>query len=132
MSALIEKSASEYVLGYEAMDQTHFEFIDLINQLGSARGEEFQVLFAQLVAHTEQHFETENSWMEQSAFPAKAEHLGEHMRVLNDLRQFHTRVQRGSLSLAKAFISQQIPEWFKLHAATMDAALATHLKEKNL
>jgi hemerythrin len=78
--------------------------------------------------HTESHFNAENKLMESSGFFATKEHQGEHLRVLGELHHFGEKVAAGSISLAKTYIREQMPEWFKLHAATMDSALAAHLK----
>jgi hypothetical protein len=37
-------------------------------------------------------------------------------------------VQRGRLLLPRAFVKQGLEEWFNQHLASMDAALAAHLK----
>jgi hypothetical protein len=37
-------------------------------------------------------------------------------------------VERGRTTLARAYLCEQIPAWFALHAVTMDSALAAHLK----
>lgn len=129
MSLVIDPSKTEYRLSIPEMDRTHFEFIDIVNGLATATGDDFKKRFAYLVAHTEQHFDTENRWMGESGFPAKAEHMGEHARILRDLKQFLLRVEKGSTTMAKAYVLQQMPEWFNLHATTMDAALAKHIKE---
>jgi len=35
-------------------------------------------------------------------------------------------INSGSLTLARAVVGGQLPGWFRLHAATMDSALAAH------
>lgn len=127
MPALLDKNP-EYQLGHAQMDQTHSEFINLVNRIAEAGKQEFASLFNQLVEHTKAHFEQENEWMEETAFPAMAEHQGEHRRVLSDLEQFQTRVNQGATTMARAWLKQTVPEWFKLHLANMDAALARHMQ----
>jgi hemerythrin-like metal-binding protein len=129
MSALIEQFDQRYLLGLEAMDDTHREFVDLVNRLGKADKSEFIECFAELVSHTKAHFEQENRWMEASGFPAIREHIDEHQRVLGELDRFASRVASGSVALGRAYVIQQLPQWFDLHAKTMDSALASHLKQ---
>ena len=69
--------------------------------------------------------------MRESAFPAEAEHKGEHQRVIGEFRQFKTRVERGLIPFGRGFAGENLPGWFKLHVSTMDSALAAHLKARN-
>ena len=126
MTRLIDKLRPEYRLGLAQMDETHMEFIDIVNAIGQVRGAEFSTLYRRLVEHTEIHFSQEEALMEETGFPAWREHHEEHVRVLKDMQLLLRMMERGSAGMARAFIMQTLPEWFDLHAKTMDAALATH------
>ena len=128
MTALIEAFEQRYLLGISTMDDTHREFVDLVNRLGVATKAEFIQLFAELFTHTQTHFEQENRLMEVSGFPAIREHTDEHQRILGELNRFSEKVSTGSIMMGKAYVTQQLPQWFDLHAKTMDSALAAHLK----
>ena len=125
---LIEWHEESLSVGNTRMDETHREFINIINQLGQALDEHFSGLFEQLIEHTREHFQNEDIAMENSAFPAIFVHRNEHFRVLDELKQLAHHVDKGELDAAKAFVSQYLPEWFLIHAATMDRALAHHLR----
>ncbi len=124
---LIDGFDGKYVLGHAAMDTMHREFVDLVNQLAEAKGDTFAPLFQQLFTHTQTHFAQEEAWMHTSRFPALAEHRADHQRVLGDLNRFTRQVERGLLPMARAYV-RELPQWFDLHARTMDSALAAHLK----
>lgn len=128
MTELIGSFDDHYLLGHEAMDATHREFVRLVNQLGAADKTEFAALLADLHAHTQVHFEQERQWMRESGFPAIREHLDEHQRILGELSRFAERASSGAVMMGKAYVTQQLPQWFELHARTMDSALAAHLK----
>lgn len=125
---LIEGFAANYLLGVAAMDTTHREFVDQVNQLESASGETFIEGFSALVAHTKVHFDYEQALMQESAFPAFDEHTGEHRRILGEMERFGRQVARGRVQMARAYVRETLPSWFQLHAVTMDSALAAHLK----
>jgi len=125
---LLEEFEQAYLLGVADMDQTHREFVDLLNQLDRASTEEFVQLFAQLLAHTQAHFAVEQQWMETCAFPAIREHNSEHERVLGELNRFNQRVAAGKVAMGRAYVREQLPGWFALHAQTMDSALAAYRK----
>lgn len=125
---LIEGFEERYLLGVPEMDDTHRDFVELVNQLEYADKTEFITLFDKLLAHTEAHFESENALMRASSFPAIREHMDEHQRVLSELRRINDRVKEGSTLIGRAYSTEQLPGWFNLHAITMDSALAAHLK----
>ena len=130
MSGPVESFEENYLLGVPVMDETHREFVDLVNRLTAAGNESFAALFAELVRHTEAHFEAENMLMQATGFPAIREHMDEHRRVLGDLMRMQGRVDAGSAAMARAYVREQIPDWFSLHALTMDSALAAHIKAR--
>ncbi len=128
MAELIENFEQRYLLGLEAMDDTHREFVELVNSLDGADKASFIYLFRELHEHTQSHFEQEQQWMENSGYPGMREHMDEHRRVLGEMNRFAQRVAAGSVVMGKAYVTQQLPQWFDLHARMMDSALANHLK----
>ena len=128
MSAVLAWDTQRHVLDGGDMDLAHQEFITLVNQTAGASQGEFAAHFLQLLEHTRQHFAHEEQLMEASNFPAIGEHKGEHRRILGELQQLATRAEKGTTSMARAYVHERLPEWFNLHTATMDSALAASLK----
>ncbi len=126
--ALIEWHEGRLAVGITRMDETHKEFIDIINRLGQAADEHFLTLFNYLIEHTHNHFQDEDIAMENSGFPPIFVHRNEHYRILDELKQLADNVEKGDFDAARAFICRYLPEWFCMHATTMDRALACHLK----
>jgi hemerythrin-like metal-binding protein len=112
------------------MDETHREFAEIVNRMARADKAGFIELFPVLVAHTQAHFVSENALMKASGFPAIREHMDEHQRVLGELRRMAAKTADGSTLLARAYVAEQLPAWFSVHAVTMDSALAGHLKQR--
>lgn len=125
---LLENFESAYVLGMDEMDDTHREFVTLLNQLDTASKSDFIPLFAQLLEHTQTHFDTEEAWMKTCGFSAIREHISEHKRVLGELQRFNSRVAKGNIMMGRAYVQNQLPSWFESHAQTMDSALAACMK----
>lgn len=126
---LVEIYDPAFQLDLPEMDETHREFLGLLNLLAEAKGHDFEKLFLRLFEHTEQHFAREQELMEESGFPAIAEHLDEHKRILGELNQYRRKVTKGATGFARAYVKDRLPEWFRLHLSTMDSALAAHLKQ---
>jgi len=120
---------ARHALGVAEMDHTHREFIALADRLASADDNAFPALFATLLDHTRSHFSAEDATMKATRFSAIGEHIGEHQRVLMELRQFNRSVQAGRMRMARAYVRENLRDWFDLHLATMDSALAAHLKQ---
>ena len=110
------------------MDDTHQVFIELLNNLYRSSDKDFQGLYDSFCIHTEEHFSHENQLMQDSAFPARNEHMDEHHRILGELHRFKKRIDMGLYAFGRAYLRDSMPRWFGLHIATMDSALAAHLK----
>lgn len=117
-----------FELGIASMDQTHREFIDLLNRLDSTPNDAFPGYFDELLEHTHAHFETENRLMEESNFLSLREHKDDHDRILAEMMQMQRFAARGMTQIAKEYVREKLPDWFSTHAASMDTALALHLK----
>jgi hemerythrin len=129
---LIDPADPAYRLGHAQMDMTHLEFMDLVNRLGLAGKPAFMMLFGDLLRHTQSHFDAEDRLMVESGFPALREHRDEHTRVIGELHRFASMLEKGSITMARAWVCERLPDWFNLHARTMDSALVAHLKLKNM
>ncbi|ALG67417.1 bacteriohemerythrin [Beggiatoa leptomitoformis] len=121
-----------YFLDLPLLDETHQEFVALVNKVHDASNAEFKALFAELLQHTQAHFDKENALMIESKFSQLGEHNAEHQRVLNELKQFQQRVDKGMISFGRAYIKDRLPDWFALHTKTMDSALAMYLQKRNV
>lgn len=125
MPALVWSNA--YELGIAPMDQTHREFVDLVNRIGQADDSGLVSGLDELLLHTVEHFAQEHRWMRESGFPPLHCHQSEHDRVLEVVRDVRERVAAGDLALGRTLLAE-LPTWFENHAATMDTALAWHLR----
>jgi hemerythrin len=120
------------VVGYDIIDLDHEAFVAMLNQMDSMSNADFPALFMQLQEHTEQHFDRENKLMQQFAYPGEIEHKSEHQRVLGELKQFRSRVDKGMIAFGRSFIRERLPQWLELHVATMDSALVLHINSHSL
>jgi len=126
--ALLEWSAA-LELNAPVMDDTHREFVALLNALGEASDGDLLSRMDAFIAHTEQHFAMEEQWMTESAFPPYGCHKGEHDNILEVVREVRKRIVAGELHFG-ATLATALAEWFPQHAQSMDAVLALYLREK--
>ncbi len=120
--------SGDFVLDEATMDDTHREFVDLLNRVGAASDDDLLGALDNFIVHMEAHFGQEDRWMQATAFPPQHCHQGEHANVLEVVREVRTRVADGQIHLG-AVLAKAIAEWFPQHAATMDAMLAAFMRQ---
>lgn len=119
------------------MDATHQEFVRLVRLLAeteaATKGGENRIAavaaaMETLLRHSQQHFAQEDFWMAESGFPPLRCHADEHRRVLASLQSVLRMVKGGHAALGKS-VARELENWFERHAASMDAALARHMRQ---
>lgn len=116
------------VLGQGLMDETHREFIELLNRVAAAPDQEMLAVLDEFIRHTEAHFAQEQLWMEQMTYPPLTCHVREHDGVLETAHEVRRRVAAGEPRFGQV-LARAVAEWFSNHAASMDNVLALYMKE---
>lgn len=115
------------------MDQTHREFIALLQGLAGARtaGQaDLGPLLQGLLAHTEAHFAQEERWMADIGFARENCHSMQHGQVLHVLREVIARGGDEDHGSLVDVLVEELGRWFVAHAQMMDAALAQLMLER--
>ena len=115
-------------LGHAGMDDTHREFVELLNRLSEAAEGDLLARLNEFIAHTEAHFGQEEAWMEAMQFPPLACHRTEHEGVLEIMREVRSRIAGGEPHYGQV-LAKAIAEWFPLHAQSMDTVLALYIQQ---
>lgn len=84
---------------------------------------------AALQEHLRRHFSHEEALMAQTSFPPAGCHEREHAMVLEVVAEVCRRHSAGDRAPAER-LAAAVTEWFELHAAGMDAALAAWLNAR--
>lgn len=111
------------------MDETHREFVELLNRLADAPGNQLLGVLDEFIAHSEGHFAQEQRWMEQMTYPPLECHVREHDGVMEIAHAVRARVAAGEMRFGPV-LAKAVAEWFSNHAASMDNVLALYMKEK--
>ena len=115
-----------YAVGIASIDAMHVELEERLAAL-TAAGDEPQAALAALQDHLQRHFSHEEALMQQSGFPMAECHAREHLSVVEVVTEVRRLLEQGDAAplgrLAPAML-----EWFGVHAASMDTALASYLK----
>jgi hemerythrin len=113
--------------GDPRMDETHADFIYLLQRLRALPQEEQLPLFKELVAHTVDHFAQEDRWMLATGFTADNCHTMQHQSILETLQAVEAHYLQGDQDIISR-MADAMAEWFPMHAQSMDAGLAQHMK----
>jgi hemerythrin-like metal-binding protein len=114
--------------GDERMDDTHEEFVDMLNRLIATPADEQLPLYREFIAHTVEHFAQEERWMLATGFAPDNCHASHHATILETMNAVVDHYQQGDTEIIGR-LAEALAEWFPQHAASMDAGLALHLKE---
>lgn len=106
------------------MDKLHHDFFTALDVLATSSDEEFNERYGIFVSQIERAFREEERWMEEIDFPVLRHHQEQHARVLGALHNTHFHVMNGEIRQGREVANHLLPQWFALHASTMDAALA--------
>ncbi|WP_374675164.1 hemerythrin domain-containing protein [Ideonella sp.] len=124
--------SAELALDHPQMDTTHQEFVELLaatEHALAASPEAGLQAYEALVAHTVAHFGQEDRWMAATGFASGNCHGTQHAQVLQIMQEVArlAREQQDFGPLGR--VMPELAAWFRVHAQTMDAALATHLDQ---
>lgn len=118
-----------YLLGHAEMDNTHREFVDLLNALQMADDAGLGEALAAFAAHAEAHFAAENESMLKNDFPPRDCHIDEHNKVLASVYEVQQQLADGDVGIVRE-LAVALMEWFPAHADYLDSALATWLVKR--
>ena len=126
MSSTLQWS-EEMALDLPMMDDTHKEFVELLQAVEAAEDVELMAVWRDLVAHTEHHFGQEDRWMEATKYASGNCHSVQHKVVLQVMREGLVRAEKGELFVLRE-MGRELAVWVVQHTQLMDSALALHLR----
>lgn len=116
-------------LNVASMDETHDDFLHLLDAAKAAKGSGFLERFSALIEHTESHFEMEAELMRSHGFYGLQEHLDEHDNLLGEMRFFFEKAKKMP-AFGLAYINDYAYDKFKRHIINIDSQLAMFLKSQ--
>src|SRR2546426_7477782 len=119
------------LLGYGPMDEVHEEFVDLVAAMQSVSDAELADVLDAFATHAKNHFDTEDAWMVETDFPARACHIHEHAAVLGSVHGVRRRLAAGDFGAARR-LAAELQVWFPGHAQYLDSALAHWMCKRRL
>jgi hemerythrin len=128
MQSALTSDCTSPATGVLVMDMLHRQVDDALHAALTSDDRAFLPRFHALVAILESAFATEESWMAEVDYPATMSHREQHARVLGGMHHVHCSLLAGDVDIARRVVACLLPDWLKLHAATLDTALAVYLE----
>jgi hemerythrin len=115
-------------VGHEVVDGEHGVQLQLVEALqaalrGGAERAQAEELLDRLMVFTDMHFGSEELLMRFHSYPRYGLHVDEHRRLLESLREIHTRIHRGD---AAQQLVDELRPWLVGHIHGMDRDFAAH------
>jgi hemerythrin len=113
-----------FLLGYPPMDAVHEEFVELVNAMKAAPDAELASWLDRFVEHAQAHFGAEDGWMNETDFPARECHIGEHAAVMASVNEVRRLLAEGGDCEPARRLVTHLEAWFPGHADYLDSALS--------
>jgi len=123
-----------YATGIQIIDDQHRQLTQTINELfdlmqTSAPLEEISQNLEFLMAYAVNHFQTEESVMEENGYPDIPRHLEEHRSLTEKIREFRARFASPEPPTTLE-LSRLVGDWMSHHIGEVDMGYAEFLKRK--
>ncbi|KAF7963180.1 hemerythrin [Cupriavidus sp. UYMU48A] len=113
----------ELLIGHPAIDHEHQEFLALVRTLRDVPVASISNVLDALHKLAQSHFGHEDRLMEETDFPPRKCHIGEHAAVLASMAGVRNRLGRGDVVTVRR-LAHELDRWFPAHVQHLDSALA--------
>lgn len=121
---MTDTALEDLVLGIAEIDADHAASIALWKAAKAAEGADFAPALAAWVDHLALHFAHEEDLMKAIGYRDLPHHASEHARVVAEGRGFLAQVRAGRTMMARAYVAEMIPDWFRRHVVMFDSEVA--------
>jgi len=127
---------SRYNTGIQVIDEQHQELFQIVDRLrGSVQSGAdravVEALLGDLVACSERHFATEETFMGQFGYPDLIQHVSEHASMLTSLHELLEKFQASHQAMA-LLVPTFMEGWLRHHISDGDFGFVTFLKARYL
>ncbi|OAI18070.1 hypothetical protein A1507_10005 [Methylomonas koyamae] len=122
--------SDDYLVAEEAIDVQHRQLFALANDLIQSENQaQLQENVMRLYRHCREHFEAEETFMKNSAYPLTQAHTASHNLMLDKLVEASQIIQRGAWQQNDTL--NFMHDWIQ-HVQTEDRAIGEYFRDKGL
>jgi hemerythrin len=115
-------------LSLPEIDEDHAASVELWRAAAAAGPAEFVERLAAFVDHLGEHFAREEALMRAVDYKEIAHHVAEHARTVGEARRFLEQARAGRTVMARAYVAEMVPDWFRRHVLMFDSEVARVVK----
>ncbi len=115
-------------LSLPEIDDDHAASVELWRAAASAGPAEFGERLAAFVDHLGEHFAREEALMRAVDYKEIAHHVAEHARTVGEARRFLDQARAGRTVMARAWVAEMVPDWFRRHVLMFDSEVVRVVK----
>lgn len=119
---------SALILSLPEIDDDHAESVALWRRVAAAAPAEFPECLAAFVDHLAAHFAREEALMTAVGYRDLPHHAAEHARTIAEARRFLEQARAGRSMMARAWVTDFVPDWFRRHVLMFDSEVARVVK----
>ena len=119
---------SALTLSLPEIDDDHAASVALWRAAATAPPAEFVDRLSAFVDHLAAHFAREEALMRAVGYKEIAHHVAEHARTVGEARRFVEQVRAGRPLMARAWVAEMVPDWFRRHVLMFDSEVARVVK----
>jgi hemerythrin-like metal-binding protein len=128
LMATSDAGGRDLTVGHDIVDGEHGMQVQLVEALQSALADggsrtQAEEILDRLLVFTDMHFGSEELLMRLHSYPRYGQHVDEHRRLLESLREIHARIARGHQA---AELVDDLRGWLVGHISGMDRDFAAH------
>jgi hemerythrin len=117
----------QLLIGFKPIDDLHREVQEILDALLDTAEADYGRHLLALHRHLLRHCAIEEEFMRQEDYPHIDRHRRAHQRLLESVADARRRFDAGAFESTRRFCADLLG-WFKVHAHTEDAQLASFLK----
>jgi len=125
-----EPTRGAFAVGWPAIDELHAQCDALLIALARADEAALPSALVLLSQHLLDHFGLEEALMQASGYPRLDCHKREHDEVLRVVDRVRQSCDEGDFATPRR-LAEAFPQWFAVHAGSMDTMLAAWLRERS-
>jgi hemerythrin len=127
---------SQFDTGIRIIDEQHQELFGIVERLRrriqeDAARDVVEALLGDLLACSERHFATEETYMSKFGYPDLPQHVSDHTSMLTSLHELLAKFQESPQSMA-LMVPAFMEGWLKHHFGDGDFGFVTFMKAHNL
>jgi hemerythrin len=124
---------SRFETGIDLIDAQHRSLFEAVNRLAEAFKEgkataRVKESLEFLTRYALEHFQAEERFMRAANYPGLAEHMGEHVRLVEQVRDLQMDLADGKAATMDVTIF--LVDWLKVHICEFDMAYVYFMKEQ--